>query len=518
MEAEAARREAAEATLRHVLESTTDAYVGFDRDWRIVYLNAQAGAAFEAYGMKPARLPGRTIWEVWPDAVGTALEGELKRVMTERVRATFEYLHPASGRWYELHAYPMAEGAAVFFRDVTDRLLTQRQLEQAQRMDAVGELAGGVAHEVNNQMTVVLGASSFLLRRPDLPDWAKDELEYIREAAHRSAAITGQLLAFGRRQMLRPEPLDLNAVVDDLGPILRRAVGPSIEVQLALALERLSVLADRGKVEQALLNLTFNARDAMPQGGVLCFETGRVDLQPGNRLDNGAEAPPGPYAVLRVRDSGVGMDQATLARAFEPFFTTKPVGQGTGLGLSTVYGIVRQSGGYVAAESIPGEGSAFTIYLPGAAVPADRPPVVSGEHALVVMPSGSRGVALVVEDEESVRRMVGRVLVEEGYDVVEAADGASALEAIERLRIDGTVRLVVTDLAMPVMGGRELARRIAEAHPHVPVLYMSGYTDDEVARRGLLGEDEDFLAKPFSPGALARHVRELVGQDSPARN
>ena len=504
-----ARREAAESALRSVLESTTDAYVGFDRDWRVDYVNAQAAAFFETRGMPRTALLGRTAWELWPDTAGAGVEERLRGVMADRVPATVGHFHEAYGRWLELHAYPTAGGAAVFFRDMTDERRTLQQLEEAQRMDAVGKLAGGVAHEVNNQMTVVLGAASYLLRRGDLPPWAREDLDHIREAASRSATVTGQLLAFGRRQMLRPEPLDLNEVVREMETILARTVGAAVQIEIALAGEHAGVLADRGQVIQSLLNLAFNARDAMPDGGVLRIETGPADLRAGNGADNGAEAQPGPYVFLRVSDTGVGMDPTTLRRAFEPFFTTKPVGHGTGLGLSTVYGIVRQSGGYISAESAPGAGAVFTIYLPRAEAPLPTASVAT-PAATVTPRRTSRGIALVVEDEEPVRQMVARAMAEEGYEVIEAANGAEALELFEQRGLDGNLRLVITDLAMPIMGGRELARQLAERQPRpAPLLFISGYTDDEVVRRGLLDPGQHFLPKPFSPDTLAERVRRL---------
>jgi PAS domain S-box-containing protein len=513
LEAEMGRRETAESALRSVLESTTDGYVGFDANWRLDYANAQAGAIFTSLGFPLDRLRGRQPWELWSEPAGGELETGLRNVLSERRPVTLDYLHRPSGRRLELHAFPTQGGVAVFFRDVTDERRAQQQLNEAQRMDAVGKLAGGVAHEVNNQMTVVLGAASFLLRRPDLPVWAREELGHVREAASRSAAVTSQLLAFGRRQVLRPEPLDLNDVIREMETILSRAVGPAVEVVTTLSQEPAAVMADKGQVIQALLNLAFNARDAMPEGGELRIETAAARLRPGNHADNGAEAPPGEYIFLSVKDTGTGIDPATLRRVFEPFFTTKPVGQGTGLGLSTVYGIVRQSGGYISAESTPGAGATFTIHLPHASAaamkaqgaPAPRP---SGAHPSATV---RRGTALVVEDEPSVRDMVARVLADHGYDVLQAANGVEALELVDGLGQDGALRLVVTDLAMPVMGGRELARRLAERRPEpVPLLFISGYTDDDLVRQNLLEQGQQFLPKPFSPDTLAARVKRLV--------
>jgi len=302
--------------------------------------------------------------------------------------------------------------------------------------------------------------------------------------------------------------------VREMETILSRAVGPTVEIEMALSPEPSAVLADKGQLVQALLNLAFNARDAMPEGGRLRIETAAARLRPGNHADNGADAPPGDYVSLSVSDTGTGIEPATLRRVFEPFFTTKPVGQGTGLGLSTVYGIVRQSGGYISAESTPRSGATFTIHLPrasAAATPAAGAPALrpSGTHPTAT--PVRRGTALVVEDEPSVRDMVSRVLADQGYDVLQASNGAEALALVDSLGSDGDLRLVVSDLAMPVMGGRELARRLAERRPGpVPLLFISGYTDDDLVRQNLLEQGQQFLPKPFSPDALAARVKRLV--------
>jgi two-component system, cell cycle sensor histidine kinase and response regulator CckA len=388
-------------------------------------------------------------------------------------------------------------------RDVTDRRRTLDRLQQAQRMESVGKLAGGIAHEVNNMMSVVLGCSEFVLRRPDLHPAVRADVEQVREAAERSAAITAQLLAFSRRQMLRPVPLDLNAVVRDLEPMLRRTLGETIALDLRLG-PLGSISADRGQLHQVLLNLALNARDAMPLGGHVAIETAAVELGP---LDV-AEHPEirlrqGPYALLRMSDTGHGMDHETARHVFEPFFTTKGIGKGTGLGLSTVYGIVKQSDGYIWVDSEPGHGASFRIYLP--LVDA---PVLAREPSSAPGAASGTETVLVVEDETMVRAMVVRSLREEGYDVLEADSAAEALALLDRSGAD--VRLVITDVAMAEIGGRELGLRLAERRPGLPVLYMSGYPLDEVVRRGLLEENQPFLQKPFAPAALLESARALL--------
>ncbi|MGH7514678.1 MAG: ATP-binding protein [Gemmatimonadales bacterium] len=387
-------------------------------------------------------------------------------------------------------------------RDITELRRTLDRLQQLQRMESVGKLAGGIAHEVNNMMSVVLGCSDFVLQRPDLHPAVRMDIEQVREAAERSAGITAQLLAFSRRQMLRPVPLDLNVVVHEIEPVLRRTLGESV---LELRLSPLGAIrADRGQLQQVLLNLALNARDAMPLGGRVTIDTAEVELG-----DAEAAAHPeirlrrGPYALLRMSDTGHGIDHETARHVFEPFFTTKGVGKGTGLGLSTVYGIVKQSDGYIWVDSEPGQGAAFRIYLPLVDAP------VSPEAPPPPRPSGSgRETILVVEDETMVRNMVVRGLREEGYAVLEAESGADALALLEPGG-DG-VSLMITDVAMAEMGGHELGQRVAERRPALPVLYMSGYPLDEVVRRGLLEEHQPFLQKPFAPVALIETVRSLL--------
>jgi two-component system cell cycle sensor histidine kinase/response regulator CckA len=418
---------------------------------------------------------------------------------------------------FSMNAAPIrdASGAVIAavtaFQDVTHRRRVEQHLRQVQQMDAVGRLAGGMAHEANNQMSVVLSASAFILQRADLPDMVRKDVESIKRAAERTATVTAQLLAFGRRQILRPLVLDLNEVIREFSPVLRRTLGEDFVVEVRIDPSLGRIQADRGQIEQVLLNLTLNARDAMPEGGRLTLETSSVRLtQESSSFKTDVTVRPGAYVLLAVTDIGAGMDRATLSHAFEPFFTTKPVGQGTGLGLSTVYGIVKQSGGYVWAYSEPGQGTTFKIYLPvvdaalsAAAVPLNAPGAIEGE------------VVLIVEDEEAVRTVTGRVLTGEGYEVLEAADGRQALDLMAQR--SGRVDLVITDVAMPVLNGRELADRLRELRPNLPVLFMSGYTDDEMVRRGLIEPNKPFVSKPFTPEVLSAKVRLLLDQAAAKR-
>ena len=397
-----------------------------------------------------------------------------------------------------------------FILDLTERRRAEERVRQAERIEVVGQLAGGMAHEANNQMSVVLGATEFILRRTDVPDQVRQDAEYIRSAAERTASITRQLLAFSRRQILQPQAVYLHDVVKKLEPILRRTLTEQQKLVLRLAPDLEAVRADPLQLDQVLLNLTINARDAMPDGGVLTIETRNVHLttqyaaqRPGLTIRSGS------YSAVIVSDTGHGIDGETMKHLFEPFFTTKGVGQGSGLGLAMVYGIVKQSGGYIWPYSEPGLGTAFKIYLPSIAeTPSPRSQTIT-EPAV---PSRSATI-LVVEDDPLVRTIACRTLTDAGFDVVEASDGGQALSLMAgHEQID----VVLSDLAMPGLGGRELAQRLSEIRPGLPVVFMSGYTDDDLTRRGLLDAGIPYLEKPFSPETLARMIREIVNSLTPS--
>ncbi|MEZ5101303.1 MAG: ATP-binding protein [Thermoleophilia bacterium] len=395
--------------------------------------------------------------------------------------------------------------------DLTDRRRLENELRQSQKMEAIGQLAGGVAHDFNNLLTAISGYTELLLLKLRDGDPGRRDAEEVRRAAQRAATLTQQLLAFSRRQMLRPRPLDLNAVIDGMDAMLRRLIGEHIELVSVPAQDLGQVSADPGQLEQVMLNLAVNARDAMPDGGKLVLETAKVTLDKSQARRHGVE--PGEYVVLAVSDTGCGMDDETRARIFEPFFTTKEQGKGTGLGLATVYGIVTQSGGAVGVESAPGAGSRFTVLLPRLAVelPAPAPEPTGTTEAL----RGTETV-LLVEDEDIVRRLAHRVLSEHGYTVLEASYGDEAIQIAARHA--GRIHLLVTDVVMPQMSGRELAAAVVRLRPDTRVLYMSGYTDSVFGSAGILDDRTWFLAKPFTPLALARKAREVLdaGSDAPA--
>jgi two-component system, cell cycle sensor histidine kinase and response regulator CckA len=397
----------------------------------------------------------------------------------------------------------LVRGAVGAFVDITDRRRMDEHLRQVQQMESVGRLAGGVAHEANNQMSVVLGAVHFILEQPDLPESVRDDARHIRRAAERTAAVTSQLLAFSRRQVLRPETLDLNLLVSELKPVLQRAMGEDCVLEWRPDPETGLVRADRGQLEQVFLNLALNARDAMPGPGQLTIETRPFSLEDRTRLAPDVPVRPGEYACITIADTGLGMSRETLSHLFEPFYTTKEVGKGTGLGLSTVYGTIKQSGGYVWATSELGEGTTFTILLPVTSVTPTLTPVTEQAGG---SPAGE--TVLVVEDEAAVREMAIRGLRGAGYVVIEAQSGPEALRAVAVHQ--GPLDLIVTDVVMPGMSGRELVQELGRRGLRVPVLFISGYTDDEIIRRGLFERGRPFLSKPFSPQVLAARVGELL--------
>jgi signal transduction histidine kinase/ActR/RegA family two-component response regulator len=378
----------------------------------------------------------------------------------------------------------------------------QAQLAQSQKIEAIGQLAGGIAHDFNNLLTVIGGRSSLLLMRMRPDDPARKDVDLIQSTTQRAADLTRQLLAFSRKQVLEPKPINLKALVAGVTPILRRLIGEHIEIVIVSTDDKGQVLADPGQIEQVIVNLVVNARDAMPEGGTLTIETTSHTVPAAGRRGPDRDAPPGEYVTLRIRDTGSGMDPATMARIFEPFFTTKEAGKGTGLGLSTVHGIVHQSGGRLALESAVGRGTTFTIYLPR--VPDQVGPAASRLESHPELVGGS-GTVLLVEDDEDLRRLTSEILHESGYTVVEAADPLEALTVSDRP--DLVIDLLLTDMVMPAMRGPELAARLAEARPGLAVLFMSGYTDEEGGSTRPGDSARAFLQKPFTPHDLTRAVR-----------
>jgi PAS domain S-box-containing protein len=507
-----AQRAQAEADLRkwaHIFEHA---------GWGVIILSADSlvleavNPAFaRMHGYEPPELIGQPL-DVVLSADARAEARPLADVVRRTGRRVYESVHmDRSGRevpvLMDITAVRDDDGTLLYFagnvQDLSERRRAEDHVRQAQKMEAVGRLAGGVAHDFNNMMMIIIGFADFLCHAIDADDPRRRDAEEIRKAAERAAGLTRQLLAFGRQQMVRPQVVDLNGVVGDMELMLRPLLGEDIALVTSLPPVG-PVRADRGQLEQVLMNLALNARDAMAGGGRLAIETRSVELgeEEGYRRF-GLEIPAGCYVRLVVRDTGEGMNAETKARIFEPFFSTKPPAQNTGLGLSVVYGIVSQSGGYVTVDSQPGQGTAFTIWLP------------EGEGATekVAQPDAApaRGTEriLVVEDESAVRLLAARVLTEAGYTVLVASSGREALDLVNS---GGEVDAVVTDVVMPDMGGAELAEHLRETAPALPILFMSGYTGTDVLRRGFNEEGVPFLQKPFSPDSLMAGVRRLLDQ------
>lgn len=389
-------------------------------------------------------------------------------------------------------------------RDITERKRLEQQLRQAVKMEAVGTLAGGVAHDFNNHMMAVIGYSELILQRIEAGSALQRDVQQIRKAGERAASLTKQLLSFSRRQVVQPKVLDLNAVMADMEKMLRRLIGEDIDLVSIPCPELGRVLADPDLIGQVIMNLAINARDAMPDGGKLTIETANVCLDEAyTRQHHGVE--PGSFVLLALSDTGAGMDEATLSRIFEPFFTTKPRGKGTGLGLSVVYGIVKQSGGHIWAYSEPGRGTTFKVYLPRAEEESERVGLRARCEELL---GGGTETVLVVEDEKTVRDLTCRILREHGYTVLEACNGQEGIGIC--IGRNGPIHLLITDVVMPGMSGRELARKIEKLRPATKVLYISGYTDKAIVHHGVLDAGTCFLQKPFTAAHLARKVREIL--------
>ena len=390
-------------------------------------------------------------------------------------------------------------------QDVTERKTLEEHVRQAAKMEAIGRLAGGVAHDFNNLLTVINGYSELLLEKFGADGQASVYLTEVKDAGERAASLTRQLLAFSRRQVLAPQVLDLNAVVSNLEKMLRRLIGEDVKLRTVLDPSLGRVKADPGQIEQVLMNLAVNARDAMPSGGNLTIETGNVELDEDYARSH-VTVKPGPHLMLAVSDSGVGMTAETIGHIFEPFFTTKEMGKGTGLGLATVYGIIKQSGGSIWAYSEVGQGTVFKIYLP---IVSESPAAEGHANTETESASGSETI-LVVEDEKGLRSLIRLVLESTGYKVLEMEDGESALATCASY--DGPIHLLLTDVVMPKMSGPLVAEKVTALRPDIKVIYMSGYTDDAVVQHGVLSHNMPFIQKPFSPITLRKKIREILDQ------
>ncbi len=493
-----------------LLESAAQAILSVDRHGHIILANARTE---EMFGYARSELMGQTIEALLPQSardahtahrdgyfanphvrpmgIGMELAGRRKNGQEFPVEVSLSYIETDEGPF-----------AIAFVSDITQRKRLEEQLLHAQKLEAVGRLAGGVAHDFNNMLTIVSGYNRMLLDGLSPQDPLRGYAEEVGKAAERAGALTGQLLAFSRRQVMQLRVFGINDLLKNADRMLRRLIGEDLDLTLSLNPGAGNIKADPGQVEQIIFNLAINARDAMPDGGKLIIETAVTHLDDSySRTHLGVE--PGEYVMIAVTDTGHGMDAETKSRIFEPFFTTKEQGKGTGLGLASVYGTVKQSGGDIWVYSEPGQGTTFKIYFPRvaeAASPADR---AGSAHA-------KQGVEtiLLVEDEKGVRELVAEMLKRNGYQVLKAADPVEALELSRRYV--GTIHLLLTDVIMPQMSGRQLAEQLVPTRPEMKVIYLSGYTENAVVHRGVLEPDVEFLAKPFSQQALAQKVRSVL--------
>ncbi len=497
------------ALLASVVQHSDDAILAGSLGGEVMSWNP---AAARMFGYEPSEIVGRPAALLFPAERAEELAESLRLLaagepsparQTVRLRKdgtrfeTSETISPIR------NAEGAVTGAAIVIRDITAQKSLEAQLRQAQKMEAVGRLAGGVAHDFNNVLTVITGYGEMLGHKLGERDPLRNEVTEILRAAERATRITEQLLAFSRKRVSDPQVVGLNDVIREMGSLLRRLLGEDVELMTVLEATSDRVKVDPGQIEQVVVNLAVNARDAMPDGGDLTISTRNVELDRDYaRHHPGVLA--GPYVTIAVRDTGTGMDAGTIAQVFEPFFTTKGVGKGTGLGLSTVHGIVTQNGGLVAVESEPGRGATFTVYLPREEAPVE----VRAAAASAAARTGGSETILLAEDDPSIRALVRRVLAASGYTVLEARDGREALSACEGH--PGAIHLLITDVVMQTMGGPDVARELAIKRPDTRVLYMSGHSDEAIFRQGRLPRGTGYLAKPFTTDHLLRRVREIL--------
>jgi PAS domain S-box-containing protein len=505
-----------ERRFRELAESVREVFFIMDPTGRSLYVNPAYETVFGQSRDHAYRTPNAWMERIHPDDLPAAAVAERETASAGTSKPiTFRLLHPdGSTRWIRGSAVPVRDDKGTIIRivgiaeDVSDLKQAEEQLRHSQKMEAVGRLAGGVAHDFNNLLTAILSYAELLLTELEMDSPLRNDVDEILQAGVRAAGLTRQLLAFSRQQVLHPTVLSPNSVVDGVERMLRRLIGEDVVLDTRLASDLGNVRADAGQLEQVLMNLAINARDAMPDGGTLTIETANV-LLTNDYADAHQPVEPGSYVMLAVSDTGTGMDRATVERIFEPFFTTKEAGKGTGLGLSTVYGIVQQFGGSIWVYSELGRGTTFKIYLPRSDEPAEAPMASTGTSGI---PVGTETI-LLAEDDEQLRKLVSGFLGRIGYQVLAAETGGEAL----RLAADhgGPIQLLLTDVVMPGLNGREVSNRLGAVRPDLRTLFMSGYTDAAIVHHGILEPGIEYLQKPFTPSVLARRVREVLDRSRP---
>jgi len=501
---EAALRETSQ-TLRTLIDASPVAIMSLDLGGRVTLWNRSAERMF---GWSHPEILGQLLPTVPEDkraefeaAIAQNRRGEASVYETQRKRKDGSLVNVLTSTAAILDSEGRVAATMAIIVDVTEQKQLEEQLRQAVKMEGIGRLAGGIAHDFNNLLTVIAGRIYLLMSQLPAGHAMRPDLQLIEQTGERAATLTKQLLAFSRKQILAPIVLDLNDVVTSMKQLLERVLGEDVDLIIELDPSLGRVLTDQGQLEQVILNLAVNARDAMPDGGQLVLETSNVEVDE-TYLRQHVDLHPGSYVALAVTDNGIGMAAATLARIFEPFFTTKEVGRGTGLGLATAYGIVRQSNGHITVYSEPGHGTTFRVYLPKA-----EGNVAATVAVETTTPSGTETV-LLVEDDLNLRTLAHAILQQQGYIVLEAEDAADAIRIADQYA--GSVHLLITDVVMPKMNGPAMARAIQEHRPDAKVLYMSGYTDEAIVRHGVLEPGTPFLQKPFTPGTLVRKIRQVL--------